>query len=330
MGKRHQFVDPTPVRSHAREVHPCLRGCCHRSKHVEDCEAQYTAEGCWGCLPRLAGEHDDYTVCKHCVDKAERAVGKLPALVAHIRTQAEPGRGGEGPKVKASKEAPVPTRIGAIDAADELHAQLARWCDVVLQARNDNPGHKLTGPDLLTGTGHRDSLTGLTVRHHPAQRAVERFEILAPEPGAEGPIAVRYHRHRDRLDEKARWQDDTAGCKPVPVTERAGQWLAAHLPWVLEQHWAAEFVDELLDVVRRVESRWSPLPRAEKAEADCFDCDSPLFRRAGDEGYGDEYECSGCRKKYTYAQYLLAVKQRLDRERDRLILEAAEQAGEVA
>lgn len=297
---RHQFVEDTP-----RSAAACARGCCLKSRHFDECVDHET---CWGCLPQRAA--NDLAVCERCEEKADKAIGRLPALVSWIRSQTEPGRGGEGPKVTTSKTPPTPTRLSAVDAADELHRALAVWCATVAYAR------RLPGPAYI------ETLTGLTGRHSPPTTHREHVMLLTPAPGAEGPTAQRVSRHLDRLDDKGTWQDDNARFVPVQATETAARWLSVHLRWALGQDWAGEFVEEILQTIRHAETRWSPVARPERAQADCFDCDRPLYRHSGDAGFGDEYVCSGCRKTYPYANYLKAVEARLQRERDRVIAQA--------
>jgi uncharacterized Zn finger protein (UPF0148 family) len=61
--------------------------------------------------------------------RARRALIDAPELVAHIRTLVVPLLGGakDGMPRAASREAPAPARLDAVDVADEVYSGLIRW-----------------------------------------------------------------------------------------------------------------------------------------------------------------------------------------------------------
>lgn len=221
-------------------------------------------------------------MCSRCAGRLRRALVVLPGLVAWVRAQAEPSMAvsDEPMRKDAKKSPPVPVRLDAVDAADELHALLAAWCRAVVEEHpTTSRGPDLTGSvrarrvlaDMtgpvvgLAGPGGRMSLT--------PPRVTEDRHVLTPGPGREGPVAVRYVRHRDEIDASGGWRGDSGTVSAVPPTEHAAAWLTAHLTWALGRAWAGELVDELADAVETAERRWPRDERPARLPTTCPACD---------------------------------------------------------
>lgn len=333
---RDGIIEDTPVAQ-------CATGCRVRGAHLSSCldpcgEAcdRRCDEHCRGCQPKRA--HGNLAVCRHCRDQVALAINAIPTLVSWIATQDTPSSGAapsSGDKIKRTKKSPpLPFRADAIDAADALHALLVSWVRTVVEKR---PG-ALTGPDLAGSVSTRKVLAdrtgavvGLGVTRPPrasAGRHTADVTDLAPATGAEGPSARMVERFVDRLNAKGEWADEDWVIAPSP-TRNAATWLAPHLEWALEQPWAGDMVHELTTAVRQARRRWPVEPRPEVAEAECFDCGAQLQRPVGDKGYEDDYVCSGCQRRYTYLDYLRALRQlHEDKRRDmRARVEAGDEEG---
>lgn len=305
---RDGIIEDTPVAQ-------CATGCRVRGEHLssctdpcgEDCDRRCT-EHCRGCRPKRST--GDLVVCKHCREQAQAAINAIPNLVTWIAAQDAPSSGAaSGDKIKRTKKSPpLPFRADAIDTSDALHALLVSWVRMVVEER---PGG-MAGPNLAgSASDEGGAVVGLGVAHHartPGGREGEDRAELRPAAGAEGPSAVQYSKHTDRLNAKGEWADDDWIIAPSP-TRNAATWLNQHLDWALKQPWAGDLVNEITTAVRQARRRWPVEAQPEVAEAECFDCGGELQRLVGDKGYEDDYVCSGCRRRYTFVEYMLALRQ---------------------
>lgn len=202
----------------------CAAGCTVRGVHRPACDghcdhAKHTT--CCGCEPRVA-EHGN--LCSWCWQRLCSDVAATPALVAHLREVGEPhaGRKPLSDDIRSpSDPAEADILSAAIDAADELHANLASWALLVLEEYGG--GGVLTGPDE---TGWWQSRT-----HTKAD----------PETGE------LYVSHRRPVG--LRTPDPTA-------THRLVAWLTPYLEWCAEQEWAAEMRTEVGSMVATTTARW--------------------------------------------------------------------------
>lgn len=292
---RHEPVTPPP----------CASGCMRSGRHgdlghgdlvstavcslacTDECPRRCRAH-CRGCVPRPVDVLDDGTalaVCKGCAGRVLRAVAALPPLVAWIRSQREPSMAvGTEPMRKGKKVPPVPIRLDAVDAADELHAQLVAWCRVIVE---EHPAG-FRGPDLTGSTWQRRlwsgggdvparvgpviGLAGIGGRLSPGIKpARSEVDDLTPAPGHEGPSAQRVRRYRDHLDAGA-WVDDRGTVSPVQATESAAKWLTTHLDWALSRPWADALCAELAAVVATAEHRWPTGELPVRLPTKCPEC----------------------------------------------------------
>lgn len=137
----------------------CVSGCSIRGEHVAECDGwMLDRKGerveCWGCLPRPA---EVGVLCSWCWGRLQSVVRTLPALVEHLFECARPGLaspsgrrdGGARPSGPRCLYAP------ALDAADELVAMLAAWCDEVAAERLGQEPARPAGL-WLTAEGDRE------------------------------------------------------------------------------------------------------------------------------------------------------------------------------
>lgn len=125
----------------------CAHGCTVIGLHRPDCH-----DGrCRGCLPRLAARGH---LCEWCCGRLEHDVADAPAVVHHLRELARPFATIPAPDAGGARHVPASVVLVAevVDAADDLHALLHSWADLVADERG------LRGP---THTGVRMSTTTL-------------------------------------------------------------------------------------------------------------------------------------------------------------------------
>lgn len=302
---RDGIIEDTPVAQ-------CATGCRVRGQHQADCTnpcgddcERRCDDHCRGCRPKRAV--DDLAVCRHCRDQVALAVTSIPTLVSWISAQDAPSAGGgggqSGDKIKRTKKSPpLPFRADAVDTADALHSLLVAWVRMVIEER---PGG-LTGPNLTGSVSSRKVLADGT-------GAVVGLGVNNPSRAAAGRRTD--DGRTDRLNYKGQWADDGDWVIEPAPTRNAATWMAQHLEWALQQPWAGDMVHELTTAVRQARRRWPVEAEPEVAEAECFDCGHELQRLVGDRGYEDDYVCVGCKRRYTYAAYVLALKQLHEEQR---------------
>ena len=113
------------------------------------------------------------------------------------------------------------------------------------------------------------------------------------------------------------WSDASGDYQQVGAVE----YLASHLVWAAHNpvlsHWhryRAE-VRRLLGRVRALVEAQDP--QVERLGPACFDCGGDLVSEWRADGLGSEVRCASCRREYGPAQYRLAFRALMDRERDR-------------
>lgn len=195
---------------------------------------------CTGCLPRAATHG---RLCTWCWQRLTDDVAAAPGLVRYLWHLGEPaltsapsvvrGRGG----TPAAERSP---RHPARDAADEVHACLAAWADLV---RDEHPlGRRLTGPDE-NGARRTRTTTGL-FEGEPVLRRSEVVGVHEPE-----------------------------------ATSRLVAWLLPLLTWCADQGWAGEMRREVGHRVRSALARFPLEERSRRVPGlPCPACGRPSLR----------------------------------------------------
>lgn len=213
----------------------CVSGCGQRGEHTDNCPDP--AE-CWGCLPRPA----EYgTLCMPCHGRLTRNLYSAPDLVTHLRTLLEPALIQQGDGMPhGESELPIPVNAGAIDAADEIHAQLASWVMLVLE---EHPAG-LAGPSVA---GSR--LTVPTTRSYVNSDGTRETKYLAPVVVGLKPTAA----------------DD--------ATRQFAQWLLNQQTWIEDQEWAAEMLRDLGTTIATNRARYPADERSRRIpDLPCRNC----------------------------------------------------------
>lgn len=313
---KHQWTEDTSVSD-------CLTGCKVRGEHKTECLvpcseecARRCREHCTGCRPHRSEEGSG--VCKRCRERVSEAIPLIPKLVTWIGTQDTPSTGSQRgptdkPIMRTKKSPPLPFAADAVDAADALHALLASWCRIVVEER---PGN-LTGPDLRGSVSSRRVLAddtgdiiGLGVSHAPRHAAgrtrIDEQHLDRLDDDAPGLIRVQVTNWTDRLDDKGQWGDADWVVESAP-TQRAADWLMGQLDWALAQPFAGDLVREISEATWTTRRRWPIEAEPIVAEAECFNCGNKLVRLSGDDGYENDFRCTGCPEKYDTQRYNQAL-----------------------
>jgi hypothetical protein len=204
----------------------CVSNCTVRDRHLSDCpcsgEHDREHEGhCRGCQPRAA---EFGRLCAWDWQRLQSDVATAPALIRHLRAMAEADAGGDKTSNIHSGGDPAWGSIlsAAVDAADEVHAQLASWAHLVLEEHPNGP--QMRGPDE---TGARRTHT---------------VAVL------DGEIARQYGPYLRK--------STIAGTHNPEATSRLVAWLLPMLPWCSAQEWAGEMRREVSEAVRTALARW--------------------------------------------------------------------------
>lgn len=217
------------------EHHPCAAACVIRGHHTTTCDG--TCHGCHnnnghrthcdrtchGCLPRPA-EYGH--LCPWCWQQLHADLIDAPALIDHLRDVAHPHASAKPLTDHHTRTDPAEGNLlsAAIDAADELHAHIASWAQLILE---EHPAG-LTGPT-------RD---GWWISHGRHDTDPETGEPYTSEPRT---VGIK----------------DTTG----RATQRLVTWLLPHLDWASRQDWAGTMRTELRDTTATTRARW---PQAER------------------------------------------------------------------
>jgi hypothetical protein len=103
----------------------CATGCTLRGRHTTTCDT----DGCTGCLPTPVDP--PATICTNCHARLRHALTACPDLVTHILGNIEPGRGEPTEHHGPRQSPPAPLNVTALSDADDLHARLAAWADLI-------------------------------------------------------------------------------------------------------------------------------------------------------------------------------------------------------
>jgi len=123
----------------------CVEGCTIRNQHLTTCETRDRAvDPCLGCLPRPA---EFGLLCAFAWQRLHADIIDAAPLVRHLRYIAEPHAGTKPPSDGRGMGDPAEGSVlsGAVDAADEVHANLASWALLILEEHPNGP--QMAGPD---------------------------------------------------------------------------------------------------------------------------------------------------------------------------------------
>jgi hypothetical protein len=115
----------------------CAHGCTTTGQHTTGC----TDPRCRGCLPRTATTGH---LCAWCRSRLELDVADAPRMVHHLRWLATPYAGATPPDATGARHIPASTVLiaDAVDAADDLHALLHAWANLIADERTlRGPSH---------------------------------------------------------------------------------------------------------------------------------------------------------------------------------------------
>lgn len=79
-----------------------------------------------------------------------------------------------------------------------------------------------------------------------------------------------------------------------------------HLPF-------EDFAHDLRRCLTHLDSVLHDQAQGDRANVGCFTCGRSLERKLAKDGFEDFWTCQGCRRRYTYAEYNLALRAELDR-----------------
>lgn len=90
--------------------------------------------------------------------------------------------------------------------------------------------------------------------------------------------------------------------------------------WAAQQHPAfGQYAADLHQLHARLERATGRAEFVEHAEAECFTCGSDaLVRKQTDKGLDDHWTCGRCGRRYSWPEYILALRARLEDGRDQL------------
>lgn len=212
---------------------PCITGCSIPGKHSPT--TNHPGD-CPGCLPRPAAP--DRLVCWRCCNRAEDALTRAPDLVAHIRDQVIPGSSGPADDLPGGprSRAPAPLSLTAVADADDLHALLCSWADLVVDEHPDHihdPGWRGTHRPGVNGQRRAVGLTTAGSWHDTARVTRWLYDHLSwslAQPWAadyvwEVTSTVDRLRARWPIEEQPRWLG-----QPCPVCRAPS--LARYAPTV--------------------------------------------------------------------------------------------------
>ena len=225
----------------------CAHGCTIRSQHTTTCTGT-----CNGCRPDAGHYHDCDNTCRGCLPRPaeyghlcawcwQRLHADLidaPTLVAHLRDMAEPHGGARPLNDNPTRTDPAETAIlsAAVDAADELHAQIAAWALLITE---EHPA-QLAGPDRHDWWTSHGRITALD----------------DGEPYVSRPRVVGIRRPRP------------------DATQRLVTWLLPHLDWAARQDWIGDMRAELKDLISTTRARWPQTERPRHVTGvPCSRCD---------------------------------------------------------
>lgn len=212
----------------------CAHGCIVRGHHTASCMGECAgcrSDGghrracdrtCGGCRPRQA---EFGQLCAWCWQRLHADLVDAPGLVAHLREVAEPDAGARPLSENPARSDPAETAMlsAAVDAADELHGQIAAWALLII---DEHPAG-LAGPD------RRDWWTS-----HGRLAVLDDGETYTSRPRV---VGIR----RPRPD----------------ATQRLVAWLLPHLEWASRQPWIGDMRAELKSLVSTTHARWPQVER---------------------------------------------------------------------
>ena len=206
-------------------------------------------------------------LCTPCHGRLTRDLWQAPDVVEHLRgLVGDAGSGGE--RVDGTRDAPLPLNGAAVDAADDIHAALASWVQLVLEEHPD----RLAGPDqagarLTVASKRRVVADAWFVAcadcPHPGRRSSQAAAVAAAgeHVDATGHVVTAYE-----VDASQRWESTTysrpvvAGLLPGPAalsaTVAAARWLLAHLEWIERQPWVTVMAGEVASLVATARARF--------------------------------------------------------------------------
>lgn len=224
----------TTTGQHTTTCDGTCHGCTPSRNHYADCKG---AGPCRGCLPRPA----EYgLLCAWCWQQLHADLIDAPQLVDHLRDMAQPNAAARPFTDNTSRTDPAERDMlsAAIDAADELHAQIASWALVILEEH----------PEQLAGPPREGWWTSDT--HWPVDE-----ETGEPYESPSRVVGIRA----------------TNG----DATQRLVTWLIPHLPWAARQAWIDDMRGELKDLIATTRARWpqTERPRRHVKDVPCSRCD---------------------------------------------------------
>jgi hypothetical protein len=100
----------------------------------------------------------------------------------------------------------------------------------------------------------------------------------------------------------------------MQTLDRASYYLERHLHELaqVEDPNFAEFATEIRDCRTHLQAVLRDQNQGDRANIGCFDCGGQLERRLTKTGFEDQWTCTRCRRRYTYAEYNFALRASLE------------------
>jgi hypothetical protein len=96
---------------------------------------------------------------------------------------------------------------------------------------------------------------------------------------------------------------------PTPGVPEAVGWLSTRAGWAAAHHDAFdEFAADLARIVRHLETATGLSDRPEVGPPCPYCRTASLLRYVTDQGFSDDWTCPACRRDFSYAQYVLALR----------------------
>lgn len=158
-------------------------------------------------------------LCAWCWQRLHADLIDAPQLVTHLRHIATPTAGARPLNHDPRRGDPAEQDLlsGAVDAADEIHANLASWVLLILEEHPE----RLNGPDRA----------GWWITHGRDDIDPDTGEAYTSDPRP-------------------------AGTRDPAATGRLVTWLLPHMPWVARQDWAVDMRAEVSTLIRTTMARW--------------------------------------------------------------------------
>lgn len=157
----------------------------------------------------------------------------------------------------------------------------------------------------------------------------QRLLAAAPIPGADAMVMLAPGNLHGRTDESwldpippllvlATWEDDWRetfrhGGGPRATVTRSADYLDRNLALAGSQHPAfADFAADLRRLRARMERVIHDQPHGDRANVACFACGGDLERKLTSKGFDNAWTCRNCKRRYTDAEYYLAVRAKIE------------------